>query len=185
MKSKLSDGITLVQPRNLRACVLFTWTSDGCGLVKKSRQMKKRGRGKKYGESRGRSVNRKWELSVTCPLAAAAAALTWALWMAAGALIYISFLSWLVCGSNAQRLLTWWAELLTWGEERGKKLRARFPCTVWGCQLKGGVEGCVRRWGGGGGVLCNGQRTWMKVKMLWVSMQKQQVTTVQPRAGEK
>lgn len=114
----------------------------------KNRREKWNREGERNMASRGKSINKKPE---THPLAAAAAALTWALWMAAGALICISILSSLVCGSYAQRSLTWWAE------------RAGFLCTVWGCQSKGLVG-----WGWG----YNGQRTWMKVKMLWVSMQK-------------
>lgn len=49
---------------------------------------------------------------------AAAAALTWDLWVAEGSLIYISFLSCLGSESNAQRSLTWWTELLWLGWEK-------------------------------------------------------------------
>ena len=58
----------------------------------------------------------------------AAAALTWDVWVAEGALISISFLSCFGSESYAQRSLTWWTELLWLGSE---KREAAFLYTKW------------------------------------------------------
>lgn len=114
------------------------------------------------------------ELSVTRPLAAAAAAaLTWALWMAAGTLIYISFLR-----PTVADLMSW--DTLDLGEEEGGTAMRWVSMHSVGLSVEGG--------GGDGVVVVGGimaREPGWRSKCFGCPCKKQQVTTPQPRNNEK